>query len=46
MINEELSDQEIKRLLNLLERCKQVIRETKLPIFDSPFDYQEYGKQR
>ena len=46
MINEELSDQEIKRLLNLLERCKQVIRETKLPIFDSPFDYQEYGKHQ
>jgi hypothetical protein len=45
-ITEELSDQEIKRLLNLLERCKQVIRETKLPIFDSPFDYQEYGKNQ
>jgi hypothetical protein len=44
--NEELSDQEINRLLNLLERCKQVIRETKLPIFDSPFDYQEYGKNQ
>ncbi len=44
--HEELSEQEIKRLLKLLERCKQVIRETKLPIFDSPFDYQEYGKNQ
>jgi hypothetical protein len=45
-ITEELSDQEIKRLLILLEHCKQVILETKLPVFNSPFDYQEYGKQR
>jgi len=45
-INQELSEQEIKRLLNLLERCKQVILETKLPVFDSPFDYQEYGKHQ
>ena len=45
-INEELSEQEIIRFLSLLERCKQVILETKLPVFDSPFDYQEYGKQR
>jgi len=45
-ITEELSDQEIERLLNLLDRCKQVILETKLPVFDSPFAYQEYGKQR
>jgi hypothetical protein len=40
-ISEELPDKEIKRLLNLLERCKQVIRETQLPIFASPFEYQE-----
>jgi len=45
-ITEELSEQEINRLLNLLDRCKQVILETKLPVFNSPFDYQEYGKQR
>jgi hypothetical protein len=44
--NEELSEQEIKRLLKLLERCKQIIAETKLPIFDSPFDYREYGKNQ
>jgi hypothetical protein len=44
--NEELSEQEIKRLLKLLDRCKQIIREIRLPIFDSPFDYQEYGKNQ
>ncbi|NIM16036.1 MAG: signal peptidase I [Candidatus Aminicenantes bacterium] len=41
---EELSEKEIKRLLHLLDRYRQIINESKLPIFDTPFQYQEYGK--
>jgi hypothetical protein len=41
---EELSEEEIERLLNLLDRYRQIVNETKLPIFASPFQYQEYGK--
>ncbi|MCP4214335.1 MAG: hypothetical protein GY765_06745 [bacterium] len=42
----ELSDQKIKALLQLLEQYKTVILETGLPVFDTPFQYREYGKNK
>ncbi|MCP5047927.1 MAG: hypothetical protein GY940_12195 [bacterium] len=42
----ELTEKDIKKLLGFLEQYKQVINELKLPVFDSPFGYTEYGKKR
>ncbi len=42
----ELPDQEIKRLLGVLEEYKRIIRELKLPIFNSPFEYQDYPQHK
>ncbi len=43
-ITEELPEPEIKRLLLILEEYKKIVSESGLPIFDNPFQYQEYGK--
>ena len=40
----QLSNIEIKRLFKVLEQIKQIVRELKLPIFATPFEYSEYGK--
>lgn len=41
----ELSDVEIEELLGFLNQYKRIIIEMGLPVFDSPFQYREYGKR-
>ena len=42
----ELSDTEIKKLLDQLHRLKQIIKEAGLPVFDSPFKYEKYKNEK